>query len=251
MKLGRRRSRGAPLRWGGAVAAAGLCVLATGAYLQFTDAGAEPPPATTAPSATAPSTAAPPTPAQSTTASSTTAPSATPRPSSSAPPAAATSGAGQSTTSATRGRVTAGARPTEVKIPTLGVDAPVLAIEPVHAVLTPPSDPSTVGWWSGGAAPGATRGSTVITGHAVHTGGGAFDSLGKLVPGAVVQVTTGTGQLQYKVATVTTYRKATLARRAAQVFDQSVAGRLVLVTCEDWNGQVYLSNVVVIALPMA
>jgi hypothetical protein len=50
---------------------------------------------------------------------------------------------------------------------------------------------------------------------------------------------------------VTTYRKASLAKRAAQLFDQGVRGRLVLVTCEDWNGAVYLSNVVVVALPMA
>ena len=48
-----------------------------------------------------------------------------------------------------------------------------------------------------------------------------------------------------------TYRKAALAKRAAQLFDQSVRGRLVLVTCEDWNGEVYLSNVVVVAQPMA
>jgi hypothetical protein len=31
------------------------------------------------------------------------------------------------------------------------------------------------------------------------------------------------------------------------VFDQGVPGRLVLITCEDWNGSVYLSNEVVIA----
>jgi hypothetical protein len=30
-----------------------------------------------------------------------------------------------------------------------------------------------------------------------------------------------------------------------------VPGRLVLVTCEDWNGARYLSNVVVIATPTA
>ncbi len=129
--------------------------------------------------------------------------------------------------------------------------APVLAIDAVHAALTPPSDASTVGWWSGGALPGSKRGSAVITGHTVHNGGGAFDNLGKLVPGSVVRVSTARGQLSYRVATVATYRKATLAKRAAQLFDQSVRGRLVLVTCEDWNGEVYLSNVVVVALPMA
>lgn len=142
-------------------------------------------------------------------------------------------------------------RPTGITIPQLDVTAPVVSIKAVEAALTPPSDPTTVGWWSGGAQPGAKRGSAVITGHTVHTGGGAFDDLGKLVPGSVVQVATVRGRLQYRVATVTTYRKATLAKRAAQVFDQGVRGRLVLVTCEDWNGQVYLGNVVVVALPMA
>ncbi|GAA1155705.1 hypothetical protein GCM10009630_62080 [Kribbella jejuensis] len=142
-------------------------------------------------------------------------------------------------------------RPTAITIPQLNVSAPVVSIKAVDAALTPPSDPTMVGWWSGGAQPGAKRGSAVITGHTVHTGGGAFDDLGRLVPGSVVQVTTVRGPLRYRVATVATYRKATLAKRAAQVFDQGVRGRLVLVTCEDWNGSVYLSNVVVIALPMA
>jgi LPXTG-site transpeptidase (sortase) family protein len=142
-------------------------------------------------------------------------------------------------------------RPTGISIPQLGVNAPVLSIKAVNAALTPPSDPTTVGWWSAGAQPGAKRGSAIITGHTVHTGGGAFDNLEKLVRGSVIQVATVRGVLRYQVATVTTYRKATLAKRAAQVFDQSVRGRLVLVTCEDWNGQVYLSNVVVLALPMA
>jgi LPXTG-site transpeptidase (sortase) family protein len=142
-------------------------------------------------------------------------------------------------------------RPTGIDIPQLGVTAPVVAIDAVHAALTPPSDASKVGWWSGGAQPGSKRGSAVITGHTVHNGGGAFDNLGKLVPGSVVRVSTARGQLPYRVSAVTTYRKATLAKRAAQLFDQSVRGRLVLVTCEDWNGEVYLSNVVVVALPMA
>lgn len=84
----------------------------------------------------------------------------------------------------------------------------------------------------------------------MHNGGGAFDKLDRLAPGSVVVVSTVRGQVRYRVATVTTYRKATLAKRATQLFDQSVRARLVLVTCEDWNGEVYLSNVVVIALPI-
>ncbi|GAA1599499.1 hypothetical protein GCM10009789_61980 [Kribbella sancticallisti] len=99
--------------------------------------------------------------------------------------------------------------------------------------------------------PGARRGSAVITGHTVHAGGGAFDDLEQLRAGDVVAVTTSSGPLSYRVTGVTTYRKQALARSAAAVFDQSVAGRLVLITCEDWTGKVYLSNVVVVAQRMA
>jgi LPXTG-site transpeptidase (sortase) family protein len=216
------------------VALVGVGVLGAGAYLQFggnEQAGASP-------SSTLPT------------------PSATSKPKSAAgsgkPAAVPSSSATSTTTSTTTSTATARAgRPTRISIPQLDVTAPVLAIDAVHAALTPPSDASKVGWWSGGAQPGSKRGSAVITGHTVHNGGGAFDNLGKLVPGSVVQVSTARGQLPYRVATVATDRKATLAQRAAQLFDQSVRGRLVLVTCEDWNGEVYLSNVVVVALPMA
>lgn len=91
----------------------------------------------------------------------------------------------------------------------------------------------------------------MISGHTVHHGGGAFDELEQLRPGDTVAVATSTGSLNYRVTGVTTYRKQALARTADRVFDQTGPGRLVLVTCEDWNGHGYLSNVVVIALPMA
>ncbi|MGW6195444.1 class F sortase [Kribbella sp. NPDC055110] len=222
MSSARRRGRPAPLRWSGVVALAGAGVLAAGAYLQFggdDQAGA---------SSTLPT------------------PSAAPTPLAVLGKTAAVPSSSTSRTATARA-----GRPTGISIPQLGVTAQVLAIDAVHAALTPPSDASKVGWWSGGAQPGSKRGSAVITGHTVHNGGGAFDNLGKLVPGSVVRVSTARGQVPYRVATVTTYRKATLAKRAAQLFDQSVRGRLVLVTCEDWNGEVYLSNVVVVALPMA
>ena len=46
------------------------------------------------------------------------------------------------------------------------------------------------------------------------------------------------------------YRKATLAQDAARIFSQERPGRLVLITCEDWDGTKYLSNVVVIGQPV-
>ncbi len=117
--------------------------------------------------------------------------------------------------------------------------------------LEPPSDPRVVGWWSSGARPGARIGSAVITGHTVHSGGGAFDDLDLLVKGDRVVVRTTTATLRYTVTSVTTYRKKALAKQAATVFAQDVPGRLVLVTCEDWDGSGYLSNAVVIATPDA
>jgi LPXTG-site transpeptidase (sortase) family protein len=107
-----------------------------------------------------------------------------------------------------------------------------------------------VGWWSDGAQPGAAKGSAVITGHTVHNGGGAFDNLDRLTAGDAVRVTTERGTIDYVVSSVTIYRKKALATQAAQVFDQTVPGRLVLVTCDDWNGTTYLSNAVVIATPV-
>ena len=142
-------------------------------------------------------------------------------------------------------------RPSRISVPQLGITAPVVGISATGGSLVPPSDPMKVGWWSGGAQPGAARGSAVITGHTVHDGGGAFDNLEELRPGAAVTVATSRGMLKYQVTSVTTYRKRALAADAAQLFDQGVRGRLVLVTCEDWNGKVYLSNVVVVARRMA
>jgi LPXTG-site transpeptidase (sortase) family protein len=142
-------------------------------------------------------------------------------------------------------------RPERISVPRLGVSAPVLGIRAKNGALIPPSNPRTVGWWSDGARPGAARGSAIITGHTVHSGGGAFDDLDRLVAGDRVKVTTVNGAISYTVVAVTTYRKQALAKHAAQVFDQSTPGRLVLVTCEDWNGSVYLSNAVVIAKPLS
>jgi len=135
-------------------------------------------------------------------------------------------------------------------VPGLGVSARVLSIRARGGELIPPSNPRLVGWWSDGARPGAARGSAIITGHTVHTGGGAFDDLEQLKAGDSVKVATGGRTVSYAVVSVTTYRKRALAKSAAKLFDQSVPGRLVLVTCEDWNGTAYLSNVVVIAKPV-
>ena len=44
--------------------------------------------------------------------------------------------------------------------------------------------------------------------------------------------------------------KGVVARQAERLFSQEVPGRLVLITCEDWDGTAYRSNVVVTAHPV-
>lgn len=137
--------------------------------------------------------------------------------------------------------------PRRLVVPRLAVDAPVVAVRAAGGVLRAPADPQVLGWWRGGARPGAVRGSALVTGHTVSEGGGALDDLERLRAGDRVKVRTTAGVVVYKVTGVTIYRRATLAKDSARVFDQYVEGRLVLVTCEDWDGTSYLSNVVVVA----
>jgi LPXTG-site transpeptidase (sortase) family protein len=216
----RRRGRPAPLRWGGSIALAGIGLALVGGYLQLNDqAGAAAP--------DTPSVSTPPIPQRSAPTSATH----PPRP----------------TTAPPRKLAARPGKPLRISIPQLQVSAPVLGISTEQGSLIPPSNPQKLGWWSGGAQPGARLGSAIITGHTVHTGGGAFDNLAQLQPGDTIGVTTSRGYLGYRVTTVTTYRKQSLAKNATHIFDQTVPGRLVLITCEDWNGKVYLSNAVVIA----
>jgi len=211
MARARRRGRPAPLRWAGLVALAGLGVAAVGVWLEYgARSAAQPVAASTPISKPVPKLAGPSAPV-----------TKAPRP----------------------------GEPQRISLPSLGVSAKVVGIQARGDSLTPPSDPRVVGWWSDGTRPGARTGSAVITGHTVQAGGGAFDDLETLRKGASIVVTTARGQLKYHVTAVATFRKQSLAEFAEKIFDQDLPGRLVLITCEDWNGEVYLSNVVVLAAP--
>jgi len=141
--------------------------------------------------------------------------------------------------------------PRRVLIPALGVRAPVVPVHAPNDTLVPPADPQQLGWWADGARPGAERGSALVAGHTVHRGGGALDDLEQLRRGQRVVVRTEQGRIEYEVVRVKVYSKGRIARDAEQLFSQEVPGRLVLITCEDWDGSGYLSNVVVTAEPVA
>jgi LPXTG-site transpeptidase (sortase) family protein len=150
-----------------------------------------------------------------------------------------------------RGRLPAAGVPLRVTVKRLHVDSVVVRISGANGTLLPPSDPQELGWWQEGHVPGSEHGSAVLTGHTVHTGGGALDHLDALLPGDQVRVQTVAGSITYLVTTTTEYDKAALADHAHKLFRRYGPSRLVLVTCSQWNGVDYDANTVVLAIPVA
>jgi len=142
--------------------------------------------------------------------------------------------------------------PYTLRIPRIGVDAPVVPIQAnEERVLNPPRDPSVAGWWSDGAAPGEQHGSAVLVGHTVRNkGGGVFDNVGDLVRGDAIKVEGSGATLTYRVRSIDVLSKEEVARKAEEIFAQTGAGRLVVITCDDWDGTAWRSNIVTIAAPV-
>lgn len=142
--------------------------------------------------------------------------------------------------------------PYTLRIPRIGVDTRVVPIQSnADRVLEPPRDPRIAGWWSDGAAPGEPQGSAVVVGHSVRNdGGGVFDDLGDLRRGNAIEVEGADSALTYRVRSVDVLSKDELARSAEKIFAQTGTGRLVIISCEDWDGTVWRSNVVTIAAPV-
>lgn len=144
------------------------------------------------------------------------------------------------------------AAPVRLEIPKLEVVAAIWEIDvDPEGVLDPPRDASTVGWWRESAAPGATTGQTVITGHTVHTGGGSMNRIGTLTPGDIIDVISNSGRMRYEVDRVRYYSREEITENAQELFGQDRGdGNLVLITCADWNGEYYERNVVVFGTPL-
>jgi LPXTG-site transpeptidase (sortase) family protein len=145
-------------------------------------------------------------------------------------------------------------RPTgyHLVVRSLRIDAPIVSIAMSPArVLTPPANPREVGWWNASAKPGAAGGQTIIAGHTVHTGGGQFDHLGTMKPGTKIVIIRDRKTERYVATKVFTLSKQQVSDRAQQLFGQKRSpNRLVLITCGDWTGTEYLTNVFVYARPL-
>lgn len=121
--------------------------------------------------------------------------------------------------------------------------------------LTVPDDPSRVGWWTGGARVGDPFGSIVLAGHvdSRRYGVGVLAELTRVRPGQRVTVGAGGRTMTFRVSEVREVPKARLAS-GTDAFSQTVAPRLVLITCSgpfDPVRRAYEDNLVVVATPVA
>ncbi|QGF22809.1 class F sortase [Raineyella fluvialis] len=140
--------------------------------------------------------------------------------------------------------------PTTLTIDSLGLrGVGVLPMALKHGALNPPDNPRLVGWWNQSADAGAATGTTLLTAHKVHSGSAVFEHLVELKPGATVVVGGASGSYAYVVQDVRVLTKDRMAAEAGRLFSQDGPHRLLLVTCEDWDGKEFASNSVVTAVP--
>ncbi|MEV5693961.1 class F sortase [Micromonospora globbae] len=141
-------------------------------------------------------------------------------------------------------------QPTRVRVPRIGLDAPlaVLGLDRSGA-LVPPADFDVAGWYGGGPAPG-DPGPAVLAGHLDSRQGPAvFARLGELRAGDTVEVRRGGRWLAFRVTGALRTPKDRFP--TAAVYGPTPGPELRLVTCGgdfDRRRGHYRDNVVVFAV---
>lgn len=171
-------------------------------------------------------------------------PKTTPRPAASAPP---------STIGTSLAPVPVGT-PVRIRIPELGVDAPVAQVGvDDHGDMAIPEQVDQVGWYRFGPAPGSRAGSVVLAGHvdSAQQGIGVFHELWNATAGDTVVIATDSGrEFRYRVVSREAFDKKAVPM--ADLFSTTGAPRLTLITCGgsfDSSIRSYDDNIVVTAVP--
>lgn len=148
-----------------------------------------------------------------------------------------------------------GMAPVRVRIPALGVDAPIVALGVDRdGRMEVPDDVSTVGWYRYGSSPGGP-GSSVLAAHidSEREGPGVFLRLGTLDQGDIIEVVDERGGVaRFLVRAVQLIPKEELP--LDRVFARTGAPVLTLITCGGGFSRAersYDSNVVVVAVPVS
>ncbi|MGY5100880.1 class F sortase, partial [Streptomyces sp. 900105245] len=142
-------------------------------------------------------------------------------------------------------------RPTSFRVPSLGIDAPVIPLRlgQDRQLETPPVDrPKLVGWYQGGATPGES-GTAIAVGHRdTTTGPAVFAGLAQIRPGKHVEVARADGRSAvYSVDRVKVFDKAGFPDK--EVYGRTGRPELRIITCGGLFSRRtgYTSNVVVFA----
>jgi hypothetical protein len=144
--------------------------------------------------------------------------------------------------------------PARLIIPSLHVDAPIVAVgvEKSGEMEIPPLV-SQIGWYKYGPAPGATSGSIILAGHvdSATQGRGAFFHLRDIPGHAEITISEPDGtRHSYTVNAREAYPKATIPLGA--LFARTGPPRLTLITCGggfNQSNRSYDDNIVITALP--
>ena len=144
--------------------------------------------------------------------------------------------------------------PVRLTIPSLHVDAPIVAVgvDESGQMQIPPLI-SQIGWYKYGPAPGATTGSIVLAGHvdSATQGRGTFFYLRNIPHYAEITISEHDGtRHRYTVIAREAYPKATIPLRA--LFARAGPPRLTLITCGGGFNQSirsYDDNIVITAVP--
>ncbi|MEU0948780.1 class F sortase [Streptomyces canus] len=142
-------------------------------------------------------------------------------------------------------------RPTAFRIPSLGIDAPVmgLGLTKGRELSTPPVDkPKLVGWYRGGPTPGES-GTAIAVGHRdTMTGPAVFAALAQVKPGKLIEAGRADGRTAvYTVDRVKVFDKAGFPDK--EVYGPVRRPELRVITCGGLftRRTGYTSNVVVFA----
>ncbi|MFI1581959.1 class F sortase [Embleya sp. NPDC020630] len=144
------------------------------------------------------------------------------------------------------------AAPTRVRIPAIGVDAPLtgLDLESGGRLAAPPTDePNLAGWYRKGTPPGA-GGTAIVAGHVdTDQGPAVFYHLGALHRGNTVEVDRADGGTAvFTIDAIEVYRAEHFPNR--RVYGATKTAELRLITCGggfDQTTRRYVGNVVAFA----